>query len=354
MKKIKIDFADFWPGFKKEDNFFYNLLSAHYDLEITNDPDFLIYSVFSSAYHFYFCTRIFYTGENPRPYYNELNYNECDYSFGYAHMNDKRHYRLPLYAMFCDLNLLTRPVPSFEDILREKTKFCNIVVSNPDAKERIDFFNKLSEYKTVDSGGGFLNNIGKPVKDKMEFIREYKFTIAFENSSIPGYTTEKIVQPMLVNSIPIYWGNSLIQKDFNTKSFVNCHEYASFDEVIERIIEIDKDEELYKQYLQQTYFTDNVLNEFVRKENILEQFKRIFENQDKIIPVAKKELKSKEDIMKQLINEIIEADEAVEKLESEQAKLKITDDKCVFSKKLLGAKIKRKALVERFSNIIVK
>ena len=73
----------------------------------------------------------------------------------------------------------------------------------------MDFFVKLSKYKQVDSGGRTLNNIGGPVEDKMEFIKDYRFVISFENAEYPGYTTEKIIQPMFVDSIPIYWGNPL-------------------------------------------------------------------------------------------------------------------------------------------------
>lgn len=350
MKKIKIDFADFWPGFEKENNFFYNLLSKHYDLEITSQPDFLIYSVFSQAHRFYFCTRIFYNGETPRPYYNELNYTACDYSFGFDYIDDPRHYRLPLFAMYWDLNLLTRPKPSLENIVRDKTKFCNLVISNPNAKERIDFFHKLSQYKKVDSGGRFLNNISKPVEDKIEFIKDYKFTIAFENSSYPGYTTEKIVDPMIVHSIPIYWGNPLVHKDFNTKSFINCHDYKDFDEVIERIIEIDKDIGLYKEYLKQPYFPNNIPDEHLKKEKILEQFDFIFSNKDKIIPVAKNELKAKENIMKELINDIIEADEVVEKLEQRYVQSKFLE-RAVMKQELRIAKHRKKGLIDRFEQL---
>ena len=41
------------------------------------------------------------------------------------------------------------------------------------------------------------------------------FTIAFKNDSYPGYTTEKIYEPMYVNSLPIYSGNPLVYRDFN-------------------------------------------------------------------------------------------------------------------------------------------
>lgn len=75
-------------------------------------------------------------------------------------------------------------------------KFCSFVVSNSQFSDplRKRFFERLCKYKKVDSGGRYLNNIGGPVRDKLAFCRGYKFNIAFENSSVDGYTTEKIME----------------------------------------------------------------------------------------------------------------------------------------------------------------
>jgi alpha(1,3/1,4) fucosyltransferase len=281
---IKIDFADFWPGFEKESNYFFNLLSTRYDIKISDHPDFLIYSVFGQEYLKYDCIRIFYTGENKRPYFHE-----CDYAFSFDYIDDKRNFRLPLYALYSDSSSLIQPKPDPDTILRSKTKFCNMVTSNPLGKKREHFFHKLSKYKRLDSGGKFLNNIGGPIADKLSFIRDYKFSITFENSFYPGYTTEKIVQAMTAHSLPIYWGNPLVQKDFNTKSFINCHDYRNFDEVVKKIMEIDNDDDLYREYLKQPYFTDNVPNEYTEKTRVIEQFDYIISNKDNITPVALKD-----------------------------------------------------------------
>ena len=138
---------------------------------------------------------------------------------------------------------------------------------------------KLSKYKQVDSAGTFMNNVGRVVTEmeKVDFIKDYKFTIAFENCEYPGYTTEKLVQPMLAYSLPIYCGNPLIGKDFNTKSFLNYSDFSSEEELIARIIEIDQNEKLYIEYLQQPYYHNNEVNEFINPENILRQFQKIFE-----------------------------------------------------------------------------
>lgn len=281
VRTVKINFSDFWSDFDIKNNPFWNLMSKRYNLIISDEPDILFYSSFGNKHMRYKCIKVFFQGENFRP-----DFRECDYAFGFDFLPDnKRNYRLPLYALYDNPLKLTQR-KDVKYIIKEKTKFCAFLVSNKYAKERIDFFKKLSRYKQVDSGGRYLNNVGRAVENKAQFIKDYKFTIAFENSSYPGYTTEKIFEPMLVNSIPIYWGNPMIHKDFNPKSFINCHNFKNMDEAIEKIIEIDNNIDLYKQILSEPYFIDNKVNEFVKEENILNKLVEIVENLDKTVPVA--------------------------------------------------------------------
>ena len=67
---IKVAFTDFWHGNSTEQilsNGFFKLLSRHYELELSNKPEILVYSCFGIQFLKYDCTRIFYTGENSAP-----------------------------------------------------------------------------------------------------------------------------------------------------------------------------------------------------------------------------------------------------------------------------------------------
>lgn len=141
-----------------------------------------------------------------------------------------------------------------------------------------------------------MNNIGHPVTDKNAFVQQYKFTLAFENSSYPGYTTEKIFQPMMVDSMPVYWGNPLIHLDFNTKSFINVNDYPDFESAIEQVIALDKDDDLYLQYMNQPYFLNNKPNEYVLEENLIKFLSNIISNLSLIEPVANDEQKRRKAI----------------------------------------------------------
>ena len=125
-----------------------------------------------------------------------------------------------------------------------------------------------------------MNNIGFAVDNKRSFQSGYKFSVAFENNAyrpqFPGYTTEKIMEPMTVNSIPIYWGNPEIYKEFNTKSFVNYYDFSSMGEMIDYIITLDKDDEKYLQLLKNDWFVGNNIPENNKIENIKNFLYNIF------------------------------------------------------------------------------
>ncbi|MEZ4795940.1 MAG: glycosyltransferase family 10 [Flavobacteriaceae bacterium] len=290
MRELKINFVDFWSTFIKTDNYFYNLLKQKYNVIIDENPDILFYSSFGKNYLNYNCTRIFYTGENRRP-----DFSACDFAFTFDYNSNKKHFRLPLYSLFIDYynmlpHLLKEKAKSEAvEVWKQKTKFCCMVVSNPNCNKRIKFFKMLSKVKQVDSGGRLLNNVGGPVPNKAEFIKDYKFVISFENSSQDGYTTEKILEPIFQDCIPIYWGNKFVGKDFNTKRFVNYHEYKSEDEVIEKVLQIDQDDNLAIEMLMQPTFNPNKITHEEEHIEVLKILCKIIEEQKK--PVAQKWIK---------------------------------------------------------------
>jgi len=282
MKKIKLAFSDFWGGFDYNptgntdyDNIFYRILSERYNIEIdSHNPDFLIYSVFGNSHEgFTKCKKIFYTGENIRP-----DFSKCDYAITFDHLDDPRHHRFPLSAII----LIEKGIKEFykdidfESIKIKKSKFCNFVFSNPGGSARNNLFHELSKYKRVDAGGAVLNNTGSLVGDKLEFLDQYKFTIAFENSEYSGYTTEKIVHPKLVNSIPIYWGNPLVGNDWNSKAFINYYDYMDTSKMIEFIKEIDNNDSLYYEILSQPHYKENLIPRDHDINTLLGFFERIF------------------------------------------------------------------------------
>jgi hypothetical protein len=278
----RINFVDFHPLFSPSGNSMIACLRPHFDIELSNEPEFLFYSVFGTTHtrpQFNHCIKIWCTEENFRP-----NFTKCDYALTFDHLdNDPRHLRLPLYVRYLfhhwqntGRELIKPPDFNPSAILASKTKFCNFVYSNANAKTRIEFFHKLSKYKKVDSGGAVLNNLKHRPSNKLEFIQPYKFTIAFENSSWPGYVTEKLVEPMLMDSIPIYWGSPTVGHEFNSRSFINCHDHLSLDEAVKQVILLDNDDEAYLAKIREPWFPDNVANKYCQPDYLIPFFTKVF------------------------------------------------------------------------------
>ena len=274
MKTIKIKLVD--PDNEKSmQNFLLKLLSSKYNVEFSDNPDYLFYSVFGNSHHTYDCVRIFYTGENVVP-----NFNYCDYAFGFNYIEfEDRYMRLPLWRMFYH-EALSRALhkPKLDEKALER-KFCAIVVSNTKQTDgfREEFFEKLNQYKQVDSGGKYKNNVDGPVVDKMEFQKGYKFSLAFENVSANGYCTEKLLEAFASCTVPVYYGDKTVVQDFNPKAFINCHDFNSIDEVIERIRQIDNNPQEYLKMLNEPVFKDGKLPEKYSDENILKFLSNIFD-----------------------------------------------------------------------------
>jgi len=91
---------------------------------------------------------------------------------------------------------------------------------------------------------------------KSRELTDYKFTIAFENSVLPGYVTEKIFEPLAAGSIPLYFGDESVKLDFNPKAFINVRDFKNFSEALRYVEEVDKNEDLYNSYLTQPIFED--------------------------------------------------------------------------------------------------
>lgn len=289
MQTLKIKFGYFWPSFKNEDNYFTRVLSKKYKLEISDNPDFYFFTHPYNGkrdYLKYKCHRIFLGWENHR-----ADWNICDYVLDSDFIsNNPRHKRFPIWAGW-NMQKLTEPkkIESFHS----KKKFCCMLVSNAKAKERIDFFHELSKYKTVDSAGRYLNNTGRNIDDKMDFIKDYKFAISFENSSYPGYTTEKLIEPMYVNSIPVYWGNPVVGKDFNTRSFINISNKEDYQRAIEQITELDRNEDMYLRMAAEPWFNNNVIPEEMSQERLLQFFDFVIEDSKAKKPVGSFFIKDK-------------------------------------------------------------
>lgn len=268
-KKVKIKFLGFWPDFLPEDNIFINILKEKYDAELSDNPDYLFFSPIADHFQYahYDCVRILVTGE---PF--SADWNSTDYAIDFdSYTFGDRHMRYPLYLYqhqtrgSCPPGRRGLTSQQADEIIRQKTGFCNFIYGHQTVSgDREKIYELVSQYKRVDSIGKYLNNMPNHETavfegngaNKQSYLQRYKFTIAAESMSQPGFTTEKIKDAFDAYSIPIYWGNPDIAKEFNPDAFIDLNSFPTLEEGIRRLQEIDNDPQLYKKMLMAGEFTD--------------------------------------------------------------------------------------------------
>jgi hypothetical protein len=287
---IRLWFEDFWADFNPRNNFFTHTLDlCGIRYKLTKFwPDVLIYSVFGNRHQKFSCKKLFYTGENVKP-----DFSQCDYSISFDTTPDPRNLRLPVYIYHAwyqsrGLGLSEGIKPMLEILLNRvnaptfsepRDRFCSFIFGNGKPQRRNEFFQTLSAYKSVDSAGRWMNNTGYRVDNKIKFLRHYKFNIAFENESAEGYTTEKILDPLLSGAIPIYWGNPGVADDFAPGSYINAMDFSSDDELIAVIREIDQNDDLFRQYQNAACFPNNIPSPYWDLNRLCEFYRKVFGHQ---------------------------------------------------------------------------
>lgn len=262
-KPVKIKFTGTYPYFKPEYNRIYQILKKHYDVQITDDADYVICDIFGEPYDYcqYPQVRILYNGENYIPDFNLVDYAVSRYPL---QLQDRNFY-LPGCSSPIGhwLSFSTKDRNYSDEILKEKIYFANFISSHESEYGlRGGFFKELSKYKRIESPGTFLNNMpgGETVKwtdtSKTEFQRKCKFTLCFESTKHEGFITEKITDAFYSDTIPVYYGSSNVTDIFNKDAFINCSDYDSFDDVIAKIIELDNDDQKYLDMLRQPILVD--------------------------------------------------------------------------------------------------
>ena len=105
-----------------------------------------------------------------------------------------------------------------EPALYPKTKLVSMISSNKALgtghRRRLVFAQQLKD--RLDLFGRGINDIAQ----KEDGLRDYMFSVAIENIQWPGYHTEKIIDCFMTGTVPIYYGDPMIGRRFNTRGII--------------------------------------------------------------------------------------------------------------------------------------
>lgn len=253
-RTLRVAFRGFWPGFGgRQFVSMHNYLKRRYRIvEDETRPQIVVWSVFADRRPAPWkgVPRVLFSGEWAEP-----DMSRFDWALTMWQGRHERHRRLPYWAPHVRTNW-----GSLDALVRQEGEaaarsagplpgeFCAFVYRNPVAR-RERFFELLSRYKRVTAPGASMNNapaIGGKVREKTEFLSRFKFVIAFENQSAPGYVTEKIADAFVAGCVPVYAGDAAVRTDFDPSSFLDAGQFSCDEALVERVIALDRDEGAYR------------------------------------------------------------------------------------------------------------
>jgi glycosyltransferase involved in cell wall biosynthesis len=111
----------------------------------------------------------------------------------------------------------------------------------------------------------------RPLLYKEDALVDYRYSIVIENAKTENYFTEKLVDALIVGTVPVYWGCPNIEMFFNTKGIIVVNSLEEIQEVvgsltesdyISRIEYIKENIELAKQYaVTEDWMYENILKD---------------------------------------------------------------------------------------------
>lgn len=171
-----------------------------------------------------------------------LKCNKNDYTCVlWGERNNKNVVNVPLFIPYIYTNNFVETLEMKKEIVTVPKKDVCVIISNPRGKERTDFLNELEKHFKVYYAGMYKNNIGGALKPQYNaslyhtFVSKFKFIISMENSREDTYITEKLINGLLSNIIPVYWGSEKVHDYINKERFLNLKDINNTNEIIEKM-----------------------------------------------------------------------------------------------------------------------
>jgi hypothetical protein len=255
---MRVSYTSFWPGFDGNLSWFAAAIresgTEHYSVAPDEAPDVVFQcamtlSDFAGKYGPVGAggpLRVFYTGEATPP---DLTRSHCAVSF--TRRSAPNLYRLPLFVMYHD-----DPEAAFATPLGMRhphLKLCSALASNPaPGSPRLEFAGKLHAAGMLRAGGSAFPAdlgpmaVGRGPGDKRRFLGDCMFHMAFENTVMEGYVTEKIADALAAGTVPVYWGDPRVTEDFGRDSMILLPEAGPWESHVERLARIMSDRNAYE------------------------------------------------------------------------------------------------------------
>lgn len=135
-------------------------------------------------------------------------------------------------------------------------------------------------HAVINAAGPLINGVYgrgyKPVENKLEALKDYRYSIVIENDNCDAMFSEKIIDCFMTGTIPVYWGcKENIGDYFNIDGIIQFNDINDFDVAISKCTEenylkntvaIEENFELAKQYcIPEDYMWNHYFKNLINK-----------------------------------------------------------------------------------------
>ncbi|MCR8826159.1 hypothetical protein [Pseudosulfitobacter koreensis] len=126
-------------------------------------------------------------------------------------------------------------VPDWDGLDLTKTADVSLIASNRRDLEGHKLRHEVAEATT---GVALMGRGYAPFEHKHEGLAPFRFSVVIENMRAGGYFSEQLVDALLCETVPIYWGAPNVAEYFDTDAMIVC---TSRGEILDAIARADAD-----------------------------------------------------------------------------------------------------------------
>lgn len=122
----------------------------------------------------------------------------------------------------------------------QKTARMSLIASSKASLEGHKLRHRMADWiRREKADVALLGRAYQALEDKKDGLEPFLFSVVIENCREPGYFTEKLIDCLLCDTIPIYWGAPDIAEFFDTRGMVICENEAELRDAVLRLGEGD-------------------------------------------------------------------------------------------------------------------
>lgn len=131
-------------------------------------------------------------------------------------------------------------VPEWQTIDIQKKEMCCLIASAKDKLTGHKLRHELVDWsRATNQNVRVMGNGYQPFNNKSDGLAPYRYSVVIENAREDNYFSEKLIDAILCNTVPIYWGCPNISEYFDTRGMIICESPSDLKHAIKQMSKED-------------------------------------------------------------------------------------------------------------------